>query len=179
MARRRSVRLPPRSKKWTGHHVTAIIQDAPVDNDVLRCVEVISDEQTKSDWTLDGIYLRLSLRRLLTTAIQEVAFIVAIQDTSNIGVVVPLDPLSTDGLDIANADVLMWGQLPVPPVIRTWDSTGALVGTHIDLELKTTFWHIKSKRKLRRGKHAITLTIACDVDAAVQVRSLCRAMLLG
>ncbi len=178
---RRRQNLRPRSKKWTGLHLAVNVQQAPLtDFEVLRIVEVVSDVETKTDYTLDGIYLRFATRRLAVTPLQSVAFMVAIQDTDSIGLVQPLNPVSPNLVDIQNADVLAWSPLGVPGFNTRFDSTGAFVGSTVNGEVVTEFFHIKSARKLHRGKHAITLSIASEaVDDAVQTKVLARAMLLG
>ena len=148
-----------------------------IDNDVLRIVEVLTDADIKSDWTMKVAYLHFSVRRLLTNAETALGYVVQIQDTDNIGALnTVVNPFSANALDIGSSDVMAWGLLPIPANVQD----GAAGGYVISREAATLSVVVKAKRRIRREKEAITLTIATkDVDNLVGIQVLGRALLLG
>ena len=188
MSRRRRVFRPAagrgkRPRRWVGINVRQNVSQASAlaDIDVLRLVEVNVDEFAKSDFVVDGCYIHFSILRALVTDPLALQYIVAVRSTTNIGLLGEvLDPFTTDPLDLQYANVLMWGALPIPGLNSSFDSAGAFVSVQTTEEVLHHTIHIKASRKLPRGKHALTLTIASETgDNSVSVRSLGRTNLVG
>ena len=142
---------------------------------VTVCAAPIVDGDIQADCMVERVLIGLNVRRLLTTTIEALGYIVAKQKFDSSGVLLQvLDPLSTDVFDFGNKDIMAMGRLPVAGNISVGNAAGVQVSKGI--ETPPTI-DIKVRRKLERMTEGITLTIVGDVSDVVRVSLFARVLL--
>lgn len=152
--------------KWCGGSDLSSPALTPVVANIIPLCPSVSAAEY-SDVTVLRTILMFSVRRILTTAFAELAFVMwegkVLDGTST--PVEAVDPLSTNTFSYADTNVMHWQQLPVPPNMEAFDGGAALTQ-----EVQVTMVDIKAKRRLRRQNHEIHLLMGSGLNAAVQVR---------
>ncbi len=173
MARKRTGIKP--SYKWVGEVQLRAVETfaSTSTSEVMQAVGSSTSLDSDNDVLFERMFIDFSIRRLLTTSVVSMAFIVAMQKVDSSGVLTEvLNPLTTNGFDLANRDILAIAQMPIPPI---------MLGTGDALRVNSEVIHvrhdIKVRRRLKRANHVLALTIVADLSSAIEVRTMTRSLL--
>lgn len=122
---------------------------------------------TRDKFVIDAIYMHFSIRRLLTTTVDSLGFIVwqeSVQEGTN-NPIQSLDALSTTSRLYSNKRIMMMKPLPVPPLLGTSD----LLAFTVNDEVLTASFEYQASRKHDRSSQVLCLISNCDVSDVVQV----------
>jgi len=170
----------PKRYKWCGAQgeKTISLGTSLVVGDVFPLCNSLSDAEAQGDTTIERILLWMSIRRLLTTDIDALGFIVQVQEddvttAAPSSVVNPVDGINPQ-FTYGNRDILLMGLMPVPQTQRN-GFTGAL---ELNKQLMVHHVEFNGRRKLHRLNDAVNLWIAnTDTDAVLAVHVVSRILL--
>lgn len=166
--------MAKRRGKWVGDLSVHDLQAGPDVATIIQVVPTVTDESL-SDVVLETCHIHLNIERILVTAIDACGYVIWLGKVL-VGTTTPaqgLDPLSLVSGAWADADILLQGLLPVPPVnVNGFDGVKQINHSLAHVQLQ-----VKSKRRFNRVNHGIFMAIACDVDNVVRVTTVRRSYL--
>ena len=174
----RRVRGASPKYKWCGHAKSATIEThvgMPTTEIQLLCPSLTLSEG-QGEVVVERILLNFNIRRLLTSAIVALGFLVAKQKTIPttglpIEVLNPLE-VTADNFEFGNKDLLLQGLLPVPALLIKADDS-----LNLSQEVLHASYEFNGRRRLERLNHALTLTITADITDAIKVFTTSRVLL--
>ncbi len=118
-------------------------------------------------YTVEAIYLHTSTRRLLTTTVDALGFVVWVAQVAETGntPVQSLDALSTTNRAYGNSRIMMMKPLAVPPLLGTSD----LLAFTVDDRVIVAHHEFQASRTLDRSNQVLAMQVNCDVSAVCQV----------
>jgi len=152
--------------KWCGDSVLQTILAGAVVNDVIQLCPTVGVD-IASDVVHQVSHIHLHIKRLLVSALDGFAYVVW-SGKVLVGTGTPvqaLDPLSLDAFDWADADIMLHGALPVPPII----SAGNTGVAEVDASVIPVHIEVKAKRRFSRVNHGIFMAISADVSSVMSV----------
>lgn len=138
--------------------------------DVIQMVTALdrtADMGQPSKCLIEAIYLKASIRRLLTTTMASLTYMVWLGNVSE-GSDLPIQALNSQSLDArayGNSDILMHSAMPVPPLLGTSD----LLAFTVNDEIRAEAYEFQATRKFDRSRQILCLVANSDVDAMVRV----------
>jgi len=176
-------RAPVRAKaryKWCGAHgVTTVARDTSlVIADVNPLCASLSEAEAQGDTTIERIILDLTVRRLLTTDVSALGFIVQQQvddETTALPskVVNPLDQ-TNPAFTFGNKDILLMGLLGIPSFIID----GFTGGLATDRSALLHHFEFNGRRRLNRLNNSVNLWLATNTaDDVISVAFTSRVLL--
>ncbi len=169
-----------RTTQWFGGG-QIVEPDTDVSTSVSEIVELVPALKVAdfvgqpSSAVIEGIYLDFSIRRLLTTTLDSLGFLVwtaAVGEGSE-APIQALDALSTETRFYANKAIMMQFPLPVPPLLGTSD----LLAFTVNDEILTAHFEFSARRKLDRSSQVLAMTLNSDVSAVMRVFCQWRVLL--
>ncbi len=142
---------------------------------MITALDRTADQGQPSKCLIEAIYLKMSTRRLLTTTMAALTYMVWLANVSE-GSDLPIQALNSQSLDArayGNSDILMHGALDVPPLLGTSD----LLAFTVNDEIKATDAEFQATRKFDRSRQILTLVVNSDVDAMCRVFCQWRVLL--
>ena len=182
MARPRpgAARKSPRNYRWCGR---TFVQDVETTaqtavGDILQLCPPNSSPESANDYVLERVIMFVGLERILTTAVDACAGVLAIQKVDNSGALTDiLEPLNTTATErefmIANKGILHYELFAVPPTIID-GSTGS---RELDRQNTVTKFEYRSRRRISLSRETVTWTMACDVNIVLRQFVVGRALL--
>ncbi len=167
-------RIKP-SYKWVGAVSLLSVKTfaSTTAGSVLQAVPSSTSLDSDNDVLFERMFVDFSIRRLSTDSVVAMSFIVAVQKVDSAGTLTEvLNPLSINGFDFANRDILAIAQMPIPAIIL-----GAGDALRVSSEVVHIRHDIKVRRRLKRSNHVITLTVVADLLDDVEVRMMTRSLL--
>lgn len=116
---------------------------------------------------IEAIYLNFSLRRILNSAVDAVTFLAYVgdlADNSNL-VSTALNSQSLNDRLYSRKDIMMMGQLAVPPLLAASD----LLSFTTSEEVMVSHHEYQASRKLNRASQSVVLAVNADISVAVRV----------
>ena len=183
MARRsvRNVRRAAPKFKWCGARDEHTVQAGSnlVLADFVPLCNSLSDSEAQGDVVIERIIIDLMVRRLLDTAVDQLGFIVQVQEDSPVtaapsAIINPVDATNPE-FTFGNRDILLFGQLSMPPNI----SVGNAAGVQVSNGGINHRFEFRARRRLHRLNDAVNLWLATDgvVDGVFKVMVLSRILL--
>jgi len=168
---------PKQNYKWVGGRGESTVSRSStlVLADVNTLVAPLGNANVVGDWVIERIILNLSIRRLLTTDVDQLGYGVYVQEFDPVTAAItqvhnPISLVAAD-FETTNKNVLLMGALRVPPCMD-------VTGLDVNRETDNTEVQFRGRRKLARANHGITLWIATDgVDAIVKLSWMARVLL--
>ncbi len=172
-----------REKQWVGGSklVTPETDAGTTVANIVRLVEPIplADVQGKqSKCLIEAIYLHFSVRRAgagqlaAPDALGFMVYLQQVSETSDLPLQA-LDSLSLQARAYGNANILMWSNLPVPPLLGTSD----LLAFAPSDEVMTDHHDYQANRKFDRAGQVLCMTINSDISLVVRVFAQWRVLL--
>ena len=165
--------------KWCGHAAlqTLLTHPSTTTSQVQLPCPSLGNTEIQGEVIVERIIINFAIRRLLTSAVGAVGFLVAKQKvipTTGAPLVV-LDPLETtsDNFEFGSKDIFLMGLLPVPQCVMQFDANSL----NITQETVTKEFEFNGRRRLERLTHAMTLTLTADFSSAVSVFTQMRVLL--
>ncbi len=168
---------PKRRFKWVGVQDVNTLKTfvSTTTSLVTVCAAPIVDGDIQSECMIERVLIQMNIRRLLTSTVEAIGYIVAKQKFDSSGLLIQvLDPLSTDVFDLGNKDIMAMGRLPLAGNIPVGNAGGVQVAKEV---VTPPMIDIRVRRKLSRLTEGLTLTITADLSDAVRISSLSRVLL--
>ncbi len=163
--------MAKRRGQWFGDRVAHTTQQVPDTTDVVQLLPPALALESIRDIVFERCVLTFGVSRILTNTITDVEWMAYLGNVAD-GSVIPLEalnPRSAADTTLAHASIMQFGQLPVPPVIKTFDSAGAVVNSVIDGAVLTKEYDFDVKRSVQRGAQGIFLTMAASVSDVIRL----------
>ena len=163
------IRTPRRTRQFFGDSTTKGVLAVPTAADVIQLLPTQTAIEGSSDVTHKITFLDFSITRAGTnTAINKLGYIVwmgkVLLGTST--PVQPHDPLSASSFAMSDKDIMLFGSLPVPPVVFNGEASSTAFADGSVLSVQR---EVKAMRKLSRLNHGIFLQLATDVVSTIDV----------
>ncbi len=137
----------------------------------IQTTEVVGGPQ---NCLVEAIYLNFSIRRILLSAIDALTYMVYVGDLADNSNVVStaLNSQSLNDRLYSRKDIMMLGQLPVPPLLVS--PTPAFTTSE---EVLVHHAEYQASRKLNRAGQSVVMAVNCDVSVATRVFCQWRVLL--
>ncbi len=170
---------PRMKRQWVGDTVSQTILVTPAVAETIQLIETTATGSDLSEFrevTHKFTVLQFSIRRLLTTALGGVGFIVW-KGKVLLGTATPAQPYSPQSSSKffhSDSDIMLSGVLPVPPTIRAAADDTLLVSN----EVVTDERYVKVMRKVSRDTEGVFLQMTASTASVVSVQVTWRTLLL-
>ncbi len=168
--------MAKRRGQWFGDSVSQSLNDIPLIADVIQLLPPANALESIRDIVFERCIIAFSVTRLLFDNVTDVEWM-AYHGRVADGSVVPLEalnPRSAAQTTMAHGTILQFGALPVPAIIRSFDSAGAFNSRAVAEEIIVEMVDFDVKRSINRGTEGIFLTMAAEVQDAIHVRTTWR-----
>ncbi len=162
--------MAKRRGQWTGDRVANTINDIPLISDVIQLLPPALALESIRDIVFERCILQFSIHRLTTNTLTDVQWMAWHGRVAD-GSVVPLEalnPRSAAQTTMAHSSIVQVGSLPVPAIIKIFDSTGTVTLSEEDGSVLVREYDFSVKRSIQRGNEGIFLTIAASQQSVVQ-----------
>lgn len=130
---------------------------------------------TRTQLLVEAIYLNFATHRILSTTVDALTFVVymaPLGEASDLAAYV-LNSQSLIDRTYSRKEIMMLGQLPVPPYV----AAGDLLSTLISGEVMVAHHEYQASRKMDRAGQTVVMAVNCDVSVVTRVFCQWRVLL--
>ncbi len=163
--------MAKRKGQWTGDRESKTVNDIPVIADVVQLLPPALALESIRDIVFERAIVGFQVQRILSNTITDLSWMAWHGRVAD-GSVIPLEalnPRSAAKTTLAHSSIVQFGVLPVPPILTTFDSAGAVVSSVVDRSVHVMEVDFDVKRSIQRGNEGIFLTLAASAADIIRV----------
>ncbi len=163
--------MAKRRGQWYGDREIKTAQQVPLIADVVQLLPPATALESIRDIVFERCIITFGMTRINATPITDLEWM-AWHGRVGDNTLIPLEalnPRSASSTTMAHSSIVQFGQLPVPGIIKSFDSSGVFVNNDTDDSVVVMEVDFDVKRSIQRGNEGIWLTVAAGLDDVVRV----------